>query len=151
MKTKNKQAGIHVMAIDRQRRLCLSARIREEFGARSSQYVYLTLDYHNKLFAFLTLEAMQQYARAVVEKWPVPTTDSEYVLFSVKVREKVDQRGRIAIPEYMLKKSGLVDCADVITWPGRLEIMSPDEKVARREEIISRLLAFENSQRGGAL
>jgi DNA-binding transcriptional regulator/RsmH inhibitor MraZ len=135
MKLKDKNQGPNCMTIDTQRRLCLSERVRNEFGIQKSDYVFLTLDHNNVLLVFLNVKDMKSYAHTLVEKTSVSPIDAEFLLFDRKVQVRLDQRGRISIPENLLKETKLEETAKVTALGNRLEIMSPEANEKRRKNI----------------
>lgn len=143
MKYKNKDLGPYLMNIDIQRRICLSERIRSEFGIEKSDHLYLTLNHNNILIAFRNVKDMKSYALIIVEKVKVSIPDAEFLIFSRKIQVQIDQRGRIAIPENTLNEANLKDTAKVIVTPDYLVFINIDKEEERRNNIIKRIKTQE--------
>lgn len=138
MRQKDKNLGSNVMGVN-QGRICLSAHVLDEFNSKKGDHIYITIDHDDLILLFRDLKDIKRHARKISDKTPVSVADAEFYLSSEKKLVKIDQRGRITIPDNLINEANINDVVKVIISDRYIALAQPIAIEEKRNEIKQRL------------
>jgi bifunctional DNA-binding transcriptional regulator/antitoxin component of YhaV-PrlF toxin-antitoxin module len=125
---RRKSSDPNIVALDKQRRICLTREMLLDFGANPKESILLTLDPEGLILIFKSDEDLRACALSDCRKMPEITDAQAAYLFSYhRTRSTIDSRGRIIIPETFLIASGISESARVIPLDKHLVVASSEK------------------------